>query len=385
MIIAIDGYEANVGNRVGIGRYAFEILKHIYQEVKTQNLKLKTVHSFRIYLPSQPLSDMPVETSWWKYRIVPFSHLWTWIGLPLALRIDSPRPRLIFSPTHYIPRFVRLPNVMAIMDMSYGEYPELFRRKDLYQLVHWTRYAAHHTRRILTISEFSKNAIIQGYGIPKSRVVVTYPGLSMAKKSSSQASYVLERYHINTPYILSVGTIQPRKNYERLIEAFAIMVNNHPSDVQYELQLVIVGKKGWLWEEILSAPKRFGVEQRVRFLDYVPDDDLRVLYENAQTFVLASLYEGFGLPVLEAMAYRCPIVVSNISSLPEIAGNAAIYVNPQNTENIRDGIVQSIAEKDTKAGMNRVERGFKRTSLFSWEKAAKKTLRVFDQIMKANI
>lgn len=340
MKIAIDGYEANTKNRVGIGRYAYEILIGLE--------KIAKKHDVTVFLPSKPLSDMPP----WQYSVIGPKRFWTFIGLPWALAKQN--FDVVFSPTHYIPRFVSTPRVMSIMDMSFLEYSELFRKKDLYQLVNWTRYGARHAKRILTISEFSKNAIINAYGVPKERVVVTYPGLNMetVKKQSTYKNY-----------ILSVGTLQPRKNYIRLIEAF--------SKLDSDLTLIIVGKKGWMYEEILAAPLKYGVASRVKFLDYVPDEDLPGLYQGARCFALPSLYEGFGLPVLEAMAQNCPVVVSNISSLPEIAGNEGIYIDPMDVDSIVHGM---------KEGLKVLHKSSSQVKKFRWEKAAKQTLEVLENI-----
>ena len=143
--------------------------------------------------------------------------------------------------------------------------------------------------------------------------------------------YALTKTYKN--YILSVGTLQPRKNYSKLIEAFSLFLKANKQKFS-DLQLLIIGKKGWLYEEILAAPRKFGVAERVKFLDFVKDEDLPGYYAHALCFALPSLYEGFGLPVLEAMAYQCPVVVSNVSSLPEIAGKAAVYVDPESAESI---------------------------------------------------
>lgn len=352
MNIAIDGYEANVENRVGIGRYAYEIISHIYS--------LNSKHSFFIYLPSSPLLDMPKETRFWQYRIAKPKSLWTFFGLPGALMKD--RPDVVFSPTHYIPRFVKIPKVCSIMDLSYIRFSEMFRREDLHKLTQWTAYSVRHAKKILTISKFSKNDIIKTYGIAKEKVIVTYPGMSKVPE---------KKYPIEKNYILSVGTIQPRKNYIRLIEAFSQIHKKF-----FGLKLLIVGKKGWLYEETLSAPKKFGVERDVRFLHDVTDNELVTLYKHAKCFVLVSLYEGFGFPVLEAMAQRCPVVVSNVSSLPEIAGDAGIYVDPENVESIEKGITQALSEKKSE----RTTRGLAQVKKFSWEKAAKQTLDVLEHI-----
>lgn len=356
MVIAIDGYEANVPNRVGIGRYAFEILRHIYT--------LKAKHFFRIYLPSAPLPDMPKETSWWKYVIASPKKLWTFIALPRRLFVD--KPDVIFSPTHYIPRFINIPQVMAIMDLSYVRYPQMFRGQDLHKLTQWTAYGVRNAKKILTISEFSKNDIIRTYNVLKGKVIVTYPGISKFKMQNAKLKLPKE-------YILSVGTIQPRKNFVRLVEAFSRVIPKYPG-----LKLVIVGKRGWLYDETLEAPKKFGVENNVRFLHDVSDGELATLYKHAKCFVLPSLYEGFGFPVLEAMSHTCPVVVSNVSSLPEIAGDAGIYVNPESVESITQGIIQALTENQE----NRIRKGLIQTKKFSWGKAAKQTLKVLEEVAK---
>jgi len=359
MTIAIDGYEANVKNRVGIGRYAYEIIRNIYN--------ISTHNSFRVYLPDPPLSDMPGESKNWKYRVVAPKKLWTFVGLPLALTLDQ--PDVIFSPTHYVPRWVNGPKVMAIMDVSYLEFPQMFRRGDLHQLVNWTAYSARVARAIFTISEFSKRAIIKAYNVPEKRVIVTYPGLTMPNVQAQTNLY--------GNYILSVGTIQPRKNFTRLIEAFSKILPKYP-----DLTLVIVGKKGWLYEEILASPKKFGIQDKVKFLDFVADNELSGLYRNSKVFALPSLYEGFGLPVLEAMSYGCPVVVSNTSSLPEIAGEAGIYVDPEDVESIARGLVDALEGKSAEA---RARAAKAQIAKFTWEKAAKQTLEVLEKVGKGEI
>lgn len=392
MIIAIDGYEANQIHRVGIGRYAFEILTRMYEQVKKSK---DTSVQFRIYLPDAPLPDMPRETPWWKYRIARPKKFWTFIGLPLALRMDTPKADVVFSPTHYIPRFTSIPRVMSIMDLSYLCYPELFRKKDLHQLVHWTAYSAAHATKIFTISEYSRNDIIKTYQKAAADVIVTYPGLNIGndahipnirmetkkrtRKPNASVSELMKKYGISRHYILSVGTIQPRKNYSKLIAAFAVFLKKNKQNFG-DIDLVIVGKKGWMYEDILSAPTRYGVEGKVKFLQFVPDEDLPALYTNALCFALPSLYEGFGLPVLEAMAYSCPVVVSNVSSLPEIAGKAGVYVNPLDTDAISKGLLAAVRERNLMQGRLRIKRGLEQVAKFSWDKAAEKTLEIIKNI-----
>jgi len=360
MHIGIDGYEANIGERVGIGQYAFELLSGL--------ARICTRHTVTVFLPSPPRPDMPAASERWKYVVAGPAKLWTVIGLPMAIKkhlVD-----VFFSPTHYIPRFTRVPKVMAIMDISYLKYPELFRAKDLYQLRNWTAYAVSRAAKIITISQSSKNDIIKAYRVPESRVVVTYPGFSMKNESISKTP---------SNYILSVGTIQPRKNYARLIEAFALFLKENKQKFS-DLKLVIIGKKGWMYESILAAPAKFDVSDRVQFLDFVADSELASYYKNALCFALPSLYEGFGLPVLEAMAYKCPVVVSNVSSLPEIAGKAGIYVNPEDASDIARGLLTAVRQRNLIQGKSRVSAGMEQMKKFTWEKAARETLAVLENV-----
>lgn len=358
MLLAIDGYEANAVSRVGIGRYAFELIDRI---AKRQQSGSSPFTEVIVYLPEEKRSHMPAESTSFHYRVVGPKPFWTFLGFPLALMLASRKADVVFSPTHYLPRWVSVPRVIAVMDVSYLSYPELFKTSDLHKLVNWTAFSVAHAARVITISEFSKRAIIEAYHVPEDRVVVAYPALTEWQAKHTMGT---SKKTLSTPkrYILTVGTLQPRKNFARLIEAFS-QLSDH------SLDLVIVGKKGWLYEGILEAPKIYGVEDRVKFMDFVADDELPALYKNAACFVLPSLYEGFGLPVLEAMSYGIPVVVSNISSLPEIAGEAGIYINPEDTNSITKGIAEALSESGP-AKAKRIAAGRKRVALFTWDKAA---------------
>lgn len=368
MIIGIDGNEANVTNRVGIGEYAFELLKQ-FANSKFQIPKSKVT----IYLKNKPHNDLPKEQEGWEYRVIGPSKLWTQLGLPLDLYLHKPRPTIFFTPTHYAPRFSPIPTIISIMDLSYIHYPQMFKQSDLYQLNNWTAYSARKASRIFTISQASKGDIMKEYGIPENRVVVTYPGVKMNPSKVKNSKVLKEKYGIKGDYLLFVGTLQPRKNVRKLIEAFSKIGKK-------DLTLVLVGKRGWLYEEILSAPKDFGVEREVRFLDFVPDEDLPTFYKNAVCFILPSLYEGFGLPVLEAMQYGCPVITSNVSSLPEAGGDAALYIDPNNVDDIANKISLILSDSKLRSGL--IEKGYKQVKKFSWEKTARETLRVLEEVGK---
>jgi glycosyltransferase involved in cell wall biosynthesis len=370
MIIGIDGNEANVENKVGIGEYAYELLVQ-FHKIYSKRSDLK----FRVYLKNPPRLEMPVPSVSWQYKVVKPGKLWTRIGLPLKLFTENSKPDVFFTPTHYGPRFSPVPTVISIMDLSYIHFPELFRKNDLYQLLNWTKFSAKKAKKIFTISEFSKNDIIKAYKKASADVVVTYPGIKPI--GSSKVHKILnmqdlsKKFGINKNYILFVGTLQPRKNIEKLVEAFSKLQEK-------DLQLIIVGKKGWLYENILTSPDKFGVSDKVKFLDFVEDEDLPSIYKNALCFVLPSLYEGFGLPVLEAMKYGCPVLVSNVSSLPEAGGEAALYFDPNNVNDMSKAIEKVISNEKLRQDM--IKKGYNQIKKFSWEKTAKETLKVLESI-----
>lgn len=376
MIIGIDGNEANISNKVGIGQYAFELLNQ-FSKFQIQDSR------FQIYLKENPNDEMPEKTMNWQYEVFGPKKLWTQLALPFKLYTQSQKPDIFFTPSHYAPRFSPIPTAISIMDMSFELFPEMFNKDDLYQLQNWTRYSAKNAALIFTISEASKNDIMKIYGISGEKIIVTPLGIREVSSSKYQVvsmEKLQEKYQIGSKYILFVGTLQPRKNIERLIEAFSKLEVRRKTDDLRDLQLVIIGKKGWQYEPILAAPQKFGVEDTVKFLDFVTDDDLPAFYSNATCFVLPSLYEGFGLPVLEAMKYGCPVLTSNVSSLPEAGGDAAVYFDPENVDDITKQIERVLSDSALRKEM--AAKGHEQVKKFSWERSAKQTLEALEGVVE---
>lgn len=366
LIIGIDANEANVERRVGISEYAYQILNKFY-ELRGSN---RIEHDFIVYLKSKPV-NLPAENSWWKYKVIGPKKMWTQIGLPLNLYIDR-KIDVFLTLTHYAPRFSPVPTIVSVMDLSFLHYPQTFRKNDLYQLTKWTEYSVKKAKKIITISNSSKNDIIKHYGIADENVNVVHLGLKEISMDSSKKS--LKEFGVDKKFILYVGTLQPRKNIVSLIKAFSIL----PNELKENYQLVIIGKKGWLYEDILRSPKMFGVEDKTLFLDYVNDEDLPSFYKNAEVFVLPSLYEGFGLPILEAMRYGCPVATSNVSSMPEAGGDAALYFDPNNIEDIEEKIERILTDRSLREKM--IEKGNTHYKKFTWEKAAKEVLGTIEEL-----
>ena len=366
MRIGIDANEANVKNRVGISEYAFQIILKLYEFRE----KGENDHAYTIYLKSIPIDSLPAEKSWWKYKVVLPKKFWTQLGLPLTLLNDRSKLDIFFTLTHYAPRFSLIPTVVSVMDLSFLYFPETFKKRDLFKLTKWTEYSVKKARRVVTISESSKNDIINLYKIEPDKISVVHLGIK--KINMEHNSKKVEDYGVDKKYILFVGTLQPRKNISKLIEAYSLL----PDKLKDEYKLVVVGKKGWLYEDILDSPKKFDVRDNVLFLDYVTDNDLPQFYKNATVFVLPSLYEGFGLPVLEAMSYDCPVIASNVSSLPEAGGDACLYFDPTDAKDIKEKIEKVLQDSSLRQEM--IEKGREHFKKFTWEKAAKEVLQTLE-------
>lgn len=403
MRICIDGYEANVSQRLGSSQVAFELIRHLEQIDKKND--------YTILLPAPPLNDLPGERAGWKYKILKPKRFWTRVALPLALYTAKQKPDIFFSPTHYIPRFspASVKRVVTIFDLSFIHFPEMFTKRDLWQLKNWTKFSLENADHIITISEFSKKDIYKQYHLPKEQITVAYPGYDRDKfkmfektnfASKNQNSKIKieearKKYKIGDKYIVYVGTVQPRKNLIRLMEAFARVVGGQhlggcpgvSSEVHPwgdRLELVIVGKTegegrgGWMYEDILQTPKKLGIDSSVKFLGFVPTEDLPLLLAGALVFIQPSLWEGFGIPVVEAMASGVPVIVSNVSSLPEVVGKAGLLINPYSVDQIEQAIRVVAADKKLRQKLSQA--GVLQARKFSWDKMAGTVLKVFESV-----
>lgn len=352
MTIAIDANEANIKNRVGIGRYAFNVLNGIYRLAKNQNGKIK----FNIFLKNSPLNDFPAVSEFWQYRVLKPARLWTQVALPFNLFWEKDKYDLLFSTSHYSPLLSTVKTIISVMDLSYLHFPLLFKKSDLFKLKYLTNLSVKKAAKIITISNFSKSEIIKNYGVLPEKIIVANPGIDFDKFKPDHSV-------IKSDYILYVGTIQPRKNLNTLLVAFKML-----KDLQ-KLRLVIVGQKGWLYHDFFKAVKKMGLENKITFTDYATESELISYYQGALCLVLPSLYEGFGIPVVEAMACGCPVVASNTSSLPEIVGKAGLLIDPLSPPSIRDAIDKIYS--DNRLRQELILKGQNRSKDFNWEKTGK--------------
>lgn len=365
MKIALVGYEANIKNRVGSNQYAFELIKAIY--------KIDKKNQYLVYLPSPPLLDLPKERKNWQYQVVGPRRLWNIFGLPRALLRE--KPDIVFNPGHYSPIYSPAPLVVSIMDLGYMRFSEQFTKPIYWKLKLWTGLSIKRARHIFAISESTKNDIMRYYRASPDKITVTYLGYDRKRFNTrieeQKVARVKKKYKIKNDYLLFLSTLKPNKNVEGLLEAFKILQYSNESI----LQLVIAGRKGWLFESIFEKAEKLVLEKEVIFTGFIDEDDAPALMKGAKTFVMPSFWEGFGIPVIEAMACRTPVVVSNAGSLPEIVEEAGIIVNPYNPEEIARGIEKAIDNRD-----DLIKKGRKQAEKFSWEKCAKKTIKVLERI-----
>lgn len=371
MIIGLDGNEANVKNRVGSGRYVYELLKEF---AKTKD------NQFIIHLKTDPLPDLPEKTANFSYKVFGPSKLWTQFALPVKLTLST-KLNVFASLGHYGPRFSRIPYVITIHDLSYLHFPQMFKKEDLYQLTNWSKYSIENSAHVIAVSQCTKDDIVKNYKVDPKKISVTYEGYDKKNyypQQRSKIESVKKKYKILEKYIIFVGTLQPRKNIERLLEAFKLLEIENLHFRQKTLQLVICGKKGWLYDSIYQKAKDLNVEKRVIFTDFVPDIELPALISGAKAYVLPSLWEGFGIPVIEAQACGVPVVVSSTSSLPEIVGNSGILIDPISTSSIAEGLKKVFDEDGPRRQL--IKKGFENIKRFSWQKCASETLSILSKV-----
>ena len=308
----------------------------------------------------------------------PYSLTEQW-RIPLAAA--RARADLLHEPHYVLPPLTRCRTVVTIHDCIHLRFPEYLPSRAAFVYAHaMIRLAARKADRVLTVSEASKRDILHYTGVDPEKVSVIYNGLDTrfaTHPDSAAIERVQQRFQLNHPFVLYVGNIKPHKNLERLIAAFAAVRPDGPDD----LKLVVIGDETSNYPTVRQAVHRHRLDKHVRFFGFQPTATLAVFYRLARAFVFPSLYEGFGLRPLEAMANETPVVTSNISSLPEVAGDAALLVDPYDTASIADGIRRAVSDEPLRQML--IARGRERAGQFSWAKSAAATLAVYRHVLGA--
>jgi glycosyltransferase involved in cell wall biosynthesis len=289
----------------------------------------------------------------------------------------------------WMPRGLSCPYVLTVHDLlehMYGSRHASSLRRGLH--FYLTRRVLHKAARVIAVSQFTKNEIEKLLAIPDARIEVVYNAIDErflhGHATEADRELIAQRYLVNYPFILYAGAIRPHKNVVRIIEAFSALKSELQKEQLFpDLKLIIIG------DDLSSHPRlrrtvvRSGVQNDVRFLGFVPIEVLRIFYDVAKIFVFPSLYEGFGLPPLEAMAHGTPVVTSNSSSLPEVTGNAALLVNPENVFEIRRGLQRALLDPVLRAQMK--QRGYEQAQRFSWTSSVSRILEIYREVAGARV
>ncbi len=369
MNIGIDASRALRPQRTGTENYSLELIRHLLARAQDNGER----HEFVLYTDRIPSPELFETLPGYRVQAMPFPRLWTHVRLSWEMATHP--PDVLFVPAHVIPLLHPKKTVVTIHDLGHLYFPDAYPRRMRRYITWATRRNARVASHILADSEATKQDIIAKLGVSPERITVVYPGVSAVFQPVTDPAALREvqqRYCLPPSYILHVGTLQPRKNVLRLLEAFALAKErSHLKET-----LVLAGRRGWLPDAI--ERRLTEMKDTVAMVGYVGDEDLPALYSGATAFMLPSLFEGFGMPALEAMACGTPVIVANTSSLPEVTGAAGILVDPLDVEAIARAMQQVCSEQELRQSLR--FRGVAQAKKFTWDAAAEKTLRVLEMV-----
>ena len=359
--------------KVGMGKYIAELVNNAPKADPYNTYFIYLSEENRKYFNlSHPNIELVLVHNMWTQGFLRI--LWEQFFIPFSLYWN--KINIYHAPGFVLPLFKvnkKIKYIVTIADMTFFSHPE----HHIYWKQKYFKYmiplSIKKADQVIAISENTKQDILQMVPVDKKKIVVTYLGYdtSFSRQDKEKIKSTLKKYEITFSYILFVGMLEPRKNIPSLIKAFAAIKEkkNHKQ--------VIVGKRGWMYGEIFALIKNLKIEEQVVFTGYIPDEDLPSLYSGATCFVYPSFYEGFGIPIIEAMACGCPVITSNNSSMREIAGDAAILIDPYNLMDIQNAIELLIKDKEVRRRKER--EGITQAKSFTWEKMILKTKMVYQE------
>ncbi len=369
MRIAIDARKLR---DYGIGTYVRNLLRH-----------LSRIDSTTEYVLLCRVEDCgTVEELGENFRAIPETarpySLREQLRVPLDLRREG--IDLFHAPHYVLPPLTPCKSVVTIHDCIHLRFPQYLPNRLAYAYARsslW--FATHRSNRVLTVSEASKRDILRYFRIPEAKINVIHNAIDERfgeAPTPDEIERVRERYQLNAPYVLYAGNIKPHKNLERLIEAFHTL--RHDSDLEH-VKMLIIGDEISKYATLRRAVHKYKLHKHVRFFGFVPDKTLAVLYRLARVFVFPSLYEGFGLPPLEAMASGTPVITSNVSSLPEVVGDAAILIDPLDPGAIADAMRRVLIDSALRETLR--EKGLQRVREFSWERSVRRVREIYGEVL----
>lgn len=359
MLIGIEAERANHPQKTGVEHYAKQLILHL--------AKIDGHNQYRLYLRTPPepwLKDLPQN---FELKVMPFPVFWTQARISQEMLFHPVDVLLI--PASALPLIHPKRSVVTIHDVGWRYFPDSFTWFMRHFLEWSTKFAVKRASDVVAVSESTKADLIKFYKIDGGKITVIHHGYEKELGIRNKKSGI----ELPSKYILFLSTLQPRKNLEGLIKAFRQLKTEHP---ELPHKLVVAGKPGWKFEAILKTIK--DNSDIVAYLNFVSDDNRLAILSGADLLVLPSFYEGFGMPILEAFSAGVPVATSNVSSMPEVAGNAAVYFDPKNIGEIKTAIKSVLLDKSLADGLR--DKGRQRLQGFSWEKCARETLEVMTKI-----
>lgn len=387
--ITIDVTSA-VHQSAGIGRLTRETIKALLALPLNYEMRLFCMGNISAeglgnYFGSRPHASLryfvsPITDRW-------FHRFWYKARLPIPVEWFCGGHCELYHATDFVlpPHLPSTKTVLTVHDLTFERDPGSAMPTLLSFLRRVVPQSARQATHIIADSFATARDLIELYNIPAEKITTIHSGVNARfcvnkPRQTTPTHRMREKYAIGAkPFILAVGTMQRRKNHLGLVRAYAKMVQNWQNDDMIVPDLVIAGGKGWLYDEVLNEVKKLDLVSRVKFIGFVADDDLPDLYRTASVFAFPSLYEGFGLPILEAMACGVPVVASNASSLPEVVGDAGLQVSPSDTDALATALVQ--AYTNTQWREQAITAGLARSQTFTWEKSAQQLLAVYEHVL----
>lgn len=385
MKIVMDGQPLLNLNKTGIAYYEDGLLKNLLSEYKEDEygvdiFTFKHREEKRGYLSCYDQRLQISECSWFSGTL--FRMISMFFPIPYRLFFGDKRTITHFC-NYSVPFAVRGKKVVTVHDLTFREYPETVRKRTLLMLQRNLKKSIRRADAIVADSVFTKNEILKYYSVDENKIDVVPCGVNrndfFPDKDKHRREEMVTKYHIPGDYFLYLGTLEPRKNIVGLMKAYQIFLEKKKAEGVTDIPfLVIAGGKGWMYEEIFEKVKEFGLEEKVIFTGYVDEEDKNCLLSNALVFCFPSLYEGFGMPPIEAMACGTPVLTSSTSSLDEVAGDAAYKVNPNSVDEIAEGLSELMEHKELRDKL--VKKGFEQADRFTWENAVQKLHDVYVKV-----
>ncbi|SRR5690554_2508825 len=373
MTIYLD-VSAAVNSRAGLGRYTRSLADALITELEIP----PTLFYNRTSEASVPPNWRALPQRAFRMGYKPWRMI-VWQGQLLRMDFSKlvPGAAIFHATEHLLPPLRDVPTVLTIHDLIFKLFPEHHKKLNYYFLNAAVPLFVRRADAIIAVSQATKNDLMRHYGTPDNKITVVHEAAAPHFRvvPNSEVARVRAKYDLPERFLLSVGTIEPRKNLTRLVEALARLRKG-----DRHLQLVVVGSKGWMFDEFFAKIEELGMQGAVRMLGFVPDEDLPAVFRAATVYVMASVYEGAGLPLLEAMACGVPVVSSRESSLPELGADVPRYFNPHDVDNMTEVLRQVLEDEALRAHM--AAQGPVRAGRFSWQRAARETLDVYERALR---